>query len=726
MFVVWIVVLLVFTAFVGLDLGFAKIPPLQKGVKLGLDLVGGSEITYEAEVPAGMSSADIEKGIDTAIIMLRQRLNTLGYTEANVYKYGDRRIVLEVPNIADPEQAVQMLGTTAVIQFRDSDGDVILDGKDVKNADAILTDLQSGVRGWIVRMELTPEGRAKFREGTRIAAGKEDGLNYVAIMMDEEIISQPQVESQYASTGIDTDTPVIELGNSDGTYAEYLAGIIKAGQLPFTLRESKLQAVGAQLGERSLDYAIIAGIIGIALVMIYMAVFYRVPGVIADFALLLYIALFLALMSVIGINLTLPGIAGLVLTCGMAVDANIIIYERLKEELRGGRSLKASIDAGFSRAFSAILDGNITTLIAAVVLWWQGTGTILGFAITLFWGVILSMLCMLIVPRMLLRILAEFGASKLTLYMGKPKEVDPSKPKFSFVKNFKNFAVASTVVAAVAIIGLVLQLFGVKMFNLDQDFVGGVMMDFELGQEVTTEISSNVEDIVREITGVAPSSVTKAGNNGTVVSIKMTEIPTESREVVYLAVAEAYGGTDKVFADRSEFVSASVGRDITRSAFLATALAAALILLYVAFRFELRSGVAAILMLLHDIFVMLAFYIIFRVPMNMNFIAAVLTVVGYSINATIVVFDRVRENWKKGGGQGNFPEVVDASIHQTLARSVGTTVTTLLPLIMVIVLGVSSVRNFGIPIAIGVAMGCYSSVFLSAPCWVLFRGKKAK
>ncbi|MDR0937511.1 MAG: protein translocase subunit SecD [Oscillospiraceae bacterium] len=721
-----IIAILVFTSFFGLDILGFKLPSLERGVKFGLDLVGGSEITYEAEIPDGTDAVTISNGIDTAITMLRQRLNSLGYTEANVYKYGEKRIVLEVPNVSDPEQAVQMLGTTAVVQFRDWQGNVILDGKDIQSADAVYGDLEGGTKGYIVQMKLTAEGTNKFREGTKSAAAQAgSGNNFVAIYLDEEEISRPSVEAKYATTGIDTDSPVITLGSNDAAYAKYLAEIIKAGQLPFALRESRLQAVGAQLGEKSLDYAMLAGVIGIILVMIYMVIIYRLPGLIADFSLILYIALFLTVMSKIGINLTLPGIAGIVLTAGMAVDANVIIYERLREELAAGRTLRAAIDAGFNRAFTAILDSNITTLIAASVLLWQGTGTILGFAKTLFAGVVLSMLVMLLVPRLLLRTLAEMGIRKTSLYSSPYKPYESGEnAKFSFTSKFKFFGTISIVISAVAIIGLLLLPFGKIVFNLDHDFVGGVTMDFELNREITPEVADNVGKIVTEIAGFAPATVTKSGNGGTIVSIKMNEIPTETREIVFNTVNEAYGGNASIVS--SDFVSASVGRDITRSAFLATSLAAFLILIYIAFRFELRSGIAAIIALLHDVMVMLTCYVLFQIPMNMNFIAAMLTVIGYSINATIIIFDRIRENNKRLAGTATFAVLVDRSVFQTLRRSVGTTLTTLLPLLLIIILGVDSVRNFGIPIAIGITTGCYSSIFISGPLWNALRKKDAK
>ncbi|MDR3150034.1 MAG: protein translocase subunit SecD [Oscillospiraceae bacterium] len=722
--VIIVVAVLAYTAFLGLG----PIRPLDKGIKQGLDLVGGSEITYKAVIPEGMSQLDVDNGLDTAITMLRQRLNALGYTEANVYRQtSNNAIVLEVPDVQDPQEAVSMLGATAVVEFRDYQGNIVLDGKDIKSAAAQQSENgQTGMIGWIVQMELTDEGYQKFKEGTKIAAQQSDGNNYVEIFLDNESISRPNVNAEYASTGIDTKTPIIELGNSDREYAIYLAEIIKAGSLPFTLETGSLRHIGAQLGEDSLNSALLAGIIGIILVMIYMLVFYRLSGLIADIALCVYILLFLVTMSAIGINLTLPGIAGLVLTVGMAVDANIIIYERLREELIAGRGLKGAIDAGFKRAFGAIFDGNITTLIAAVVLLWQGTGTILSFAKTLAAGVILSMLCMLIIPRLLLTAIASGGVSNPKLFASLPKESSGEKKQFSFIKAFKITKIVSILLVATAVVGLVLLPFGTRIFNLDHDFIGGVTMDIDIGESVNRDVSVQIEGIAAEVLGFAPSSVSQSGNNGTTVTIKMREVPPETWDAIYLTVAEQFGGTEKVTLVSCESISPSVGRDITRSAFISTILAAVLILIYVAFRFELRSGVAAIVALIHDVFVVLSFYVIFQIPMNMNFIAAILTVVGYSINATIVIFDRIRENNKRGGGQTGFADTVDRSIRETVRRSIGTTVTTLAPLVVLIILSVSSVRNFGIPIVIGLVTGCYSSMFLTGPMWNAMRGKKAK
>ncbi|NCC68350.1 MAG: protein translocase subunit SecD, partial [Clostridia bacterium] len=300
--------------------GFLGIPKVSEGISLGLDLVGGSEITYEAVIPEGTSADDISQGMETAQTMLRQRLNNLGYTEANVYLSGDNRIVVEIPNVDDPEEAVQMLGTTALIQFRDYEGNVILEGDDVTDATASYGQIsESSVAQYYVTLQLSAEGAAKFKEATAEIASYSGNNNYVAIYMDDAEISTPTVGSEYAGTGIDTDAPIITLGTENTKeYAKYLADIIAAGHMPFELQESKTQSVGASLGEKSLESSIIAGLIGIILVMIYMALVYRVPGLVADLALLLYIALFLVIMSIFHTNLSLPGIAGIILTVGMA------------------------------------------------------------------------------------------------------------------------------------------------------------------------------------------------------------------------------------------------------------------------------------------------------------------------------------------------------------------------------------------------------------------------
>lgn len=411
--------LLMTAALRGLNLGFAKVDAVRDGIVLGLDLVGGSEITYEAKIPAGATREEIDQGMQIAQSMLRQRLNDLGYTEAALYLAAGDRIVVEIPAVGDPEQAVQQLGKTAVVTFEDADGNVVLSGGDIKSA----TYENSQVEGYPVPvyhvvLNLTDEGTAKFTEATRAAANQAAaGRNYISIVMDGEVISRPGVSAQYAGTGINTSTATITMG-ADATLEEvrYLSELISAGQLPFTLEHVKLQSVGASLGERSLETSLRAGLIGLVLVCVFMLALYRVMGLISCVALMLYASAFAVAASLAHLNLSLPGIAGVILTVGMAVDANVVIYERIKEELRLGKTLRYAIDAGYRRAVSAIIDSNITTIIAAAVLWIFGTGTILSFAQTLLIGVVLSMVIMLFFTKLLLKTAVGLKITNLWAY----------------------------------------------------------------------------------------------------------------------------------------------------------------------------------------------------------------------------------------------------------------------------------------------------------------------
>ena len=413
--VIALTALLVLTALAGLDVGVFSLPSVSDGIILGLDLVGGSEITYQAVVPEGTEGVD--DGMNVAVSMLRQRCDNLGYTEANVYRSGATQIVVEIPNVSHPEEAVQQLGTTAVVRFEDADGTVWLEGSDIASAKCMYGQVsEAGAASYYIQLSFTDEGRKKFVEATKAVASRTGSDNYLSITLDGTQISAPTVDKSYAETGINSDTAVITMGNPNVTDVQYLANIISSGALPFALENSKLQTVGASLGERSLETSLLAGAIGIALVMLFMIVVYRLPGLVSALTLVFYTALFAVILAVTHANLTLPGIAGMILTVGMAVDANVIIFERIKEELRAGKSLRTSIDNGYHNAFTAILDSNITTAIAAVVLWWRGSGTIVGFAQTLLIGVVLSMFTMLVITRILLKSLVNLKITKLWAY----------------------------------------------------------------------------------------------------------------------------------------------------------------------------------------------------------------------------------------------------------------------------------------------------------------------
>lgn len=404
-----IIAFLAFVAFQGMTILGHNIPSAldeEQGIRRGLDLTGGSVITYEAQ-----AESVTEYEMDTVISMLRQRLDSLGYTEATITRQGDKRIRVEIPAISDPEEAVRQLGATAQLQFIDAEGNVVLSGGDVTNARAVFDTIrQGGPRVHHVSLEFSTQGTVKFYEATRKAAAAPQGQNHIAIVLDNEVISQPSVDN-----AIPEGRAIIH-GNFNSESAPWLAQLINAGQLPFSLRDIELRSVGPTLGERSLETSLLAASIGVLLVFLFMILYYRLPGLIANIALVGYIAIVAIVMAGFRVNLSLPGIAGIILSIGMAVDANIIIFERVKEELKTGKTLRASIDSGFSRAFKAILDANITTLIAAAVLWRFGTGPIKGFAVTLSIGILASMFTAIVVTRFLLAQTVAMKIKKTWLY----------------------------------------------------------------------------------------------------------------------------------------------------------------------------------------------------------------------------------------------------------------------------------------------------------------------
>lgn len=376
-------------------------------ISKGLDLVGGSSITFKA-IPEEGADVNMDEAVEKAINIMRKRLDGMNQNEATVSKVGTDSIRIEIPGVTNPEDAVKTLGSTAKLVFQDSDGNVVVEGKDVKSAQAIYGQLNQNSVGseWYVSLEFNEAARASFADATeRMAAKKADGTNYIAIKLDEETISRPSVEQR-----ID-DTNCVISGSFDEAGAKELATLISSGQLPVAFEEKELRSVGASLGSDALRSSLVAGLIGVILVMVYMILLYRLPGFISCLALVAYTAIFGVVLAATKITLSLPGIAGIILTVGMAVDSNVVIYERIKEELRTGKTLRASVQSGFNRAFTAILDANVTTLIASVVLWNFGTGSVQGFAKTLFIGVVISLFTALVVTRVLLNAFVAFKVS---------------------------------------------------------------------------------------------------------------------------------------------------------------------------------------------------------------------------------------------------------------------------------------------------------------------------
>ena len=690
----------------------------DNGIRLGLDLVGGSRIVYEAEIPDGYNQANLADDMNSVQKVIRQRMTDKGFTEATVTLTGDNRVTVEIPQITNPEEAVQTLGTTAQLTFVDADGKEWLTGSDIKKATYgygrptgnEVTDVH------YVQVQFTSEGQKKFAEATGNIAARTDGTNIMAIVMDNQVISSPSVSSQ-----IDSDSCVIS-GSFTRDSASELADLINAGQIPFSLKQVELRSVGPQLGADAMRTSLIAGAIGIVLVMLFMLIVYRIPGLVASIALCFYMVLEALIFSLVRVNLSLPGIAGIILSIGMAVDANVIIFERVKEELKNGKTVKSAIDSGFKRAFTAILDSNITTLIACAVLFFLGTGTIVGFATTLGIGVIVSMFTALTVTHFLLNRMVDFRIRNPKAYGLRDREA--GKQRFAILKNFKIFGGISALLVVTGLVALILLPFGKNLFNLSIDFAGGTEMEFNMHTEVTQDVQTEVSGLFKDATGVDASSVTSSGDDNEDVLIRSTSITSEQRAAVIDKMLEKYSLADTDILNNND-VSASVGSDLQRSAVICSVLAIVLMMLYITFRFEMTSGMAAVCCLMHDLLIMLSVYVWLQIPLDSNFIAAALTILGYSINASIIVFDRVRENLRTARRE-DFASVAERSVWQTMGRTINTTLTTLFTIGMVFILGVPSLKQFTLPLIVGILAGGWSSVLLSCSLWNVFRKKFRK
>ena len=690
----------------------------ENGIRLGLDLVGGSRIVYEAEIPDGYNQANLADDMNSVQKVIRQRLTDKGFTEATVTLTGENRVTVEIPQITNPEEAVQTLGTTAQLTFIDADGKEWLTGSDIKKATYgygrptgnEVTDVH------YVQVQFTSEGQKKFAEATGNIAARTDGTNIMAIVMDNQVISSPSVSSQ-----IDSDSCVIS-GSFTRDSASELADLINAGQIPFSLKQVELRSVGPQLGADAMRTSLIAGLIGIALVMLFMLIVYRIPGLVASIALCFYMVIEALIFSLVRVNLSLPGIAGIILSIGMAVDANVIIFERVKEELKNGKTVKSAIDSGFKRAFTAILDSNITTLIACAVLFFLGTGTIVGFATTLGIGVIVSMFTALTVTHFLLNRMVDFRIRNPKAYGLRDREA--GKQRFAILKNFKIFGGISALLVVTGLVALILLPFGKNLFNLSIDFAGGTEMEFNMHTEVTQDVQTEVSGLFKDATGVDASSVTSSGDGNEDVLIRSTSITSEQRAAVIDKMLEKYSLADTDILNNND-VSASVGSDLQRSAVICSVLAIVLMMLYITFRFEMTSGMAAVCCLMHDLLIMLSVYVWLQIPLDSNFIAAALTILGYSINASIIVFDRVRENLRTARRE-DFASVAERSVWQTMGRTINTTLTTLFTIGMVFILGVPSLKQFTLPLIVGILAGGWSSVLLSCSLWNVFRKKFRK
>ena len=706
--IVVLILLAVLTVFLGYT-AFNGWGPTKTGsisnIKTGLDLSGGVSITYQT-VEDNPSAEDMS---DT-IYKLQQRVDQYS-TEASVYQQGTNRINIEIPGVSDANAILEELGKPGSLQFMDSEGNVVLEGSDVADAQGVsYQNSTTGVREYIVQLTFTEEGKAKFAEATTNNVGKQ-----IYIIYDGAAVSAPRVKE--AITG---GTAQID-GMADLDEAKNLASYIRIGSLSLELEEVYSNIVGASLGQEALSTSLLAGLVGTLIVILFMIFAYRISGLASGWALLIFIFLDLIALNAFDITLTLPGIAGVILTIGMAVDANVIIYARMREEYAAGRSLSGSIKEGFNKAFSAILDGNVTTLIAAVVLYILGTGTVKGFAITLGIGIVLSMFSALAISRLISNAFYGIGIRSEKAY-GTIKHRKP----FDFIKR-------KVVFFAIAIILVVSAPIGMAYFNsttgstmnFSLDFVGGTATTIDFGEELSLEdLDNDVKPVVAEVTGDQNIQFQTVDQSEKVI-IKTRDLDLEERTTLADKLAEKYTSIDKTTIE-SENISSTVSNEMRAAAFRAAVIAVICMLVYIWIRFrDIRFASSSVIALLHDLFVVVAFYTFFRLSVGSSFIAVMLTILGYSINATIVIFDRIRENLKVMKGQ-SIRNIVNTSITQTLTRSIYSTLTTFITIFVLFIMGVPSIREFSLPIIIGLIAGTYSSVFITGNLWYIFKTKIGK
>lgn len=673
-----------------------------KNIKTGLDLAGGVSITYQVK-----GDAPSQEDMDDTIYKLQKRVE--GYSEeAQVYQEGDDRINVEIPGAKDANKILEELGKPGSLEFQDESGETVLDGSDIADAKGAVTEDQvTGQKQYIVSLKLTKEGTKKFAEATEANLGKQ-----IAIVYDGETISAPTVQT------VISDGQAQITGQESIEEANELASVIRIGSLKLELTELRSKVVGAQLGEDAIKTSLLAGGIGLTLVAIFMMIVYALPGVVAAISLAIYTGLELVMLNAFDLTLTLPGIAGIILSIGMAVDANVIIYARIREEISAGKSVRSAIKIGFQKAMSAIVDGNITTLISAAVLGGLGSGSVKGFAMTLALGIVLSMFTSLVISRLLVNALYAVGF-KAEKFYGRQKE----RKAIDFVGKRKIFFTISIILILLAPVGMgIFAAKDGKALNYSLDFMGGTSTNVTFNEDLTlAEIDKEVKPIFKEVTGDADIQASKVAGGNEVV-FKTRSLSLDEREKLNQKLVEKFDvDANEITAEN---ISSTVSAEMRRDAFVAVVIATIGMLLYIWFRFkDIRFASSAVLALVHDVLVVLAFYALVRISVGNTFIACMLTIVGYSINATIVIFDRIRENMRNMGKKADLAEVVNVSITQTLTRSIYTSFTTFITIFVLFVLGVPSIREFALPIMVGIICGAYSSVCVTGPLWYTLKTK---
>lgn len=687
-------------------------------IKLGLDLKGGLSVTYEIQED-DYSDKDLE---DTKY-KIEQRVEA--YTnEYSVYEDGDKKITAEIPGVTNADEILNALNIEGKLEFLDPDNytkwsqgqeyEAALTGDDIKNATAGI-DSDNGNDN-VVQLAFTDEGAQKFADVTAANVG-----NIVYIIYDNKVVSAPTVQS--AITGGSAEI------NKIGSYeeAEQLATTIRIGALPLTLKQVRSNIVGATLGSDAISTSLKAGAIGIALVFLIMIIVFRIPGLVASFALAFYTILDLLVLNLFNVTLTLPGIAGVILSVGMAVDANVIIFTRIKEELADGKSVRQAVKGGFHNALSAIIDGNVTTLIAALVLGIFGTGTIKGFAITLAIGVVLSVFTALAVSQSLLTALVNLGVTDAK-YFGVARE--PKKTNFVKAGKFCMLGSLIVIIACFCMMPVNNKSKGSPL-NFSVEFAGGTSLTVGFDKEYSlSEAEKDIVPVIAEAAGIGEAGISVQTVSGTnEIVFKMPELSDDGTDDSQMSKVRS-ALTDKLGADVKEanVISGSVSSEMSKNAIFSVILAAILMLIYIAIRFhDVKFGASAVIALLHDVAMVFCLYIILRLTVGNTCIACLLTIVGYSINATIIIFDRVRENiGVMKPKKATYKDIVNLSINQTFSRTIYTSLTTFVTIFVLYIMGVASIKEFALTLMAGVVIGAYSSVCITGPLWYYMKTKLGK
>lgn len=687
-------------------------------IKLGLDLKGGLSVTYEIQED-DYSDKDLE---DTKY-KIEKRVEA--YTnEYSVYEDGDKKITAEIPGVTNADEILNALNIEGKLEFLDPDNytkwsqgqeyEAALTGDDIKNATAGI-DSDNGNDN-VVQLAFTDEGAQKFADVTAANVG-----NIVYIIYDNKVVSAPTVQS--AITGGSAEI------NKIGSYeeAEQLATTIRIGALPLTLKQVRSNIVGATLGSDAISTSLKAGAIGIALVFLIMIIVFRIPGLVASFALAFYTILDLLVLNLFNVTLTLPGIAGVILSVGMAVDANVIIFTRIKEELADGKSVKQAVKGGFHNALSAIIDGNVTTLIAALVLGIFGTGTIKGFAITLAIGVVLSVFTALAVSQSLLTALVNLGVTDAK-YFGVARE--PKKTNFVKAGKFCMLGSLIVIIACFCMMPVNNKSKGSPL-NFSVEFAGGTSLTVGFDKEYSlSEAEKDIVPVIAEAAGIGEAGISVQTVSGTnEIVFKMPELSDDGTDDSQMSKVRS-ALTDKLGADVKEanVISGSVSSEMSKNAIFSVILAAILMLIYIAIRFhDVKFGASAVIALLHDVAMVFCLYIILRLTVGNTCIACLLTIVGYSINATIIIFDRVRENiGVMKPKKVTYKDIVNLSINQTFSRTIYTSLTTFVTIFVLYIMGVASIKEFALTLMAGIIIGAYSSVCITGPLWYTMKTKLGK